>query len=306
MNSKQHQQCVLVTGSEGQLGSELRRVLGARAVGLDLPEFDMTDRGVVRGVFERYRPDVVVNAAAFTHVDGAEKEPERCYAVNVRGVENLVDASRESGTSIVQISTDYVFDGRQTKPYCESDQPNPLSTYGRSKWEAEQIVAQHPRHLILRTAGLFGVGGANATRNFVDTMLRLAAQGRPLRVVGDQMTSLTDARDLALAITTLAENREHRPLSRYQLRLRQLVSVRGRGFSDRRCFARNRSHPHGRLSQRSQTPTIQCPRDQEVRGNTRLLSHAQMAGCPLRLYGSAAGIKLLLGDCQACFRGSWS
>lgn len=205
MNSKQHLQCVLVTGSEGQLGSELRRVLGARAVGLDLPDFDMTDRAVVRGVFERYGPDVVINAAAFTHVDGAETEPEQCYAVNVRGVENLVDASRACGAAVVQISTDYVFDGRQGKPYSESDQPNPLSTYGRTKWEAEQIVAQYPRHLILRTAGLFGVGGSSATRNFVDTMLRLAVSGRPLRVVCDQMTSVTDARDLALAIVALLE-----------------------------------------------------------------------------------------------------
>lgn len=194
-----------MTGSEGQLGSELRRVLGARAVGVDLPDFDMTDRNAIRTVFERYRPDVVVNAAAFTNVDGAETERERCYAVNVRGVENLVDASRASGASIVQVSTDYVFDGRQTRAYRESDQPNPLNTYGRAKWEAEQIVAEYPRHLILRTAGLFGVGGSSATRNFVDTMLSLAVRRRALRVVGDQITSLTGARDLALAIMALLE-----------------------------------------------------------------------------------------------------
>ncbi len=200
-----HHQRILVTGSEGQLGSELRRLLGERAVGLDLPDLDITDSDAVRAAFDRHCPDVVVNTAAFTHVDGAEAEPERCCAVNVRGVENLVDVCKASGTPIVQISTDYVFDGRQTRPYSESDEPNPQSTYGRTKREAEQIVARYPHHLILRTAGLFGVGGSSAARNFVDTMLKLAGQRRPLRVVGDQITSLTDARDLALAIVALLE-----------------------------------------------------------------------------------------------------
>ncbi len=197
---------ILVTGSGGQLGGALCGLMGGDAVGMDLPELDITDREAVHGAVDRLRPEIVINAAAYTHVDRAESEPDLCYAVNVIGVENLVDACRQSGASIVQVSTDYVFDGRQASPYCESDRPNPLNAYGRSKWEAEQVVAQYPQHLIIRTAGLFGRGGSTAAGNFVDTMLRLADQGHPLRVVNDQTTSFTYAGDLALAIRALLVN----------------------------------------------------------------------------------------------------
>ena len=203
MNSETSHQRVLVAGSWGQLGSELVRLLGKHAVGLDLPEFDITDRGVVRAAFEVHRPDVVINAAAFTQVDLAEAEPERCRMVNVQGVENLVDACNRFGASIVQISTDYVFDGGQTEPYRESDRVNPLNTYGKTKLEAEELVAGYDRHLIVRTAGLFGVGGVSASRNFVDTMVRLGREGADLRVVSDQVSSFTYAHDLAQGITAL-------------------------------------------------------------------------------------------------------
>lgn len=198
---------VLITGSGGQLGSELCRLLGCDAFGLDLPDLDITHRESVCDAVNRVQPDVVINAAAFTHVDQAEREPERCRAVNVRGVENLVSACQASGSSLVQISTDYVFDGRQRRPYLETDRPNPLNAYGRAKWEAEQVVAQYPRHLIVRTAGLFGYGGPTAAGNFVDTMLRLAVQGRPLRIVNDQISSFTYAGDLAKAVRTLLSSR---------------------------------------------------------------------------------------------------
>lgn len=197
-----------MTGAGGQLGRALVRSLGDQAVGVDLPEFDLTDRDSVHGVVQRHRPNVVVNAAAFTQVDLAENEPELCRAVNVHGVEILLEACRDVGARILQISTDYVFDGRQGSPYSESDRPNPLNTYGRTKWEAEQIVAQAPDHLILRAAGLFGPGGPTATRNFVDIMLKLAEQETSLRVVEDQVTSFTYTLDLAAAIKALLESEE--------------------------------------------------------------------------------------------------
>ena len=197
---------LLVIGSWGQLGSELHHAFGNHSVGLDLPDFDITDRDAVLAAIKQHRPDIVINTAAFTQVDLAETESERCRAINVRGVENLLEACLASGASIVQVSTDYVFDGTQNRPYSEADEPNPRNTYGRAKWEAEQIVSQYPHHLIVRTAGLFGAGGPNATPNFVDTMVKLAKKGTPLRVIDDQTTSLAYARDLALAMKALIES----------------------------------------------------------------------------------------------------
>lgn len=197
------QRRVLVTGSGGQLGSELCRLPGVEVFGADLPSVDITDASSVRDVIERVRPDVVVNAAAYTQVDRAEHEEGLCRAVNVDGSRNLVRACRGMEISIVQISTDYVFDGRLGSSYCELDRPNPVNVYGRSKWEAEQIVAQHPGHLIVRTAGLFGSGGSTSGGNFVNTILHLAEQRQRIRVVDDQFTSFTYAPDLAMAIRAL-------------------------------------------------------------------------------------------------------
>ncbi len=196
---------VLVTGSEGQLGHELCRLLGPHAVGLDLPELDITDRDAVLVTLKTFLPEIVINAAAFTQVDRAELEPETCRAVNLHGVENLVAACTACDSMMVQVSTDYVFDGRQQDPYAETDRPNPLNMYGQAKWEAEQMVARHPRNLTVRTAGLFGPGGTQAVGNFVRTMLRLAREGRPLRIVDDQLTSFTYAADLAQGILSLLE-----------------------------------------------------------------------------------------------------
>lgn len=194
---------ILVTGAGGRLGSEIRRLFGVRATGVDLPELDLTDRESVRLAFSRCRPRLVINTAAYTHVDQAESEPELCWDVNVRGVERLVEACREAGAALVQISTDYVFDGRKTSAYVETDEPNPLSAYGRSKLEAERIAAALPNHLIVRTAGLFGPAGPASRGSFVETMLRLAEGGKPIRVVSDRFASPTYTCDLARAIESL-------------------------------------------------------------------------------------------------------
>ncbi|MHB8902822.1 MAG: dTDP-4-dehydrorhamnose reductase [Thermoguttaceae bacterium] len=194
---------ILVTGAAGLLGGHLCRLLGPGAVGLDRPKLDITCRDAVLAAVQACRPDTVINAAAFTRVDRAESEPQLCRAVNLRGVENLLAACRHCGVSLVQVSTDYVFDGRSTVPYSETDAPRPLNVYGQTKWEAEQIVAQLPRHLVVRTAALFGLGPSRQSASFVDTMLRLAAAGQHLRVVNDQISSFTFAADLALAIQSL-------------------------------------------------------------------------------------------------------
>lgn len=199
---------VLVTGSEGQLGHELCRLLGPRAVGMDLPELDITDRDAVLATVKTCRPKIVINAAAFTQVDRAELEPDICRGINLHGAVNLVTACVACDATMVQISTDYVFDGQQQIPYTEADPPNPLNVYGQAKWEAEQAVAEYPRHLIVRTAGLFGLGGTRAAGNFVRTMLRLAREGRPLRIVDDQFTSFTCAADLSQGILSLLEAEE--------------------------------------------------------------------------------------------------
>lgn len=179
---------IVVTGAGGQLGSELCRQLGADTLGLDLPEFDLTDRGQVLRTLTEIRPQVVINAAAYTQVDKAEEEAELCRAVNAEGVACLVDACRELDATLVQISTDYVF-GRQPDrrtPYRETDAPGPLGVYGRTKLEGERHAARCGKHFIVRTCGLYGQAGPRSGGNFVATMLKLAAQRDRIQVVDDQ------------------------------------------------------------------------------------------------------------------------
>lgn len=193
---------LVVTGCEGQLGSELCRQLGRESIGLDLPAFDLTDRdGVLRTIAE-LRPRAVINTAAYTHVDRAEDEAEQCRAINARGVAHLVEACRRQGAVLVQISTDYVFGGPPTRraPYRETDEPSPQGVYAQTKLEAERYAAQWERHFIVRTCGLYGRPGSRSASNFVETMLRLAAQGRRLRVVSDQRCTPSYVPHVARAI----------------------------------------------------------------------------------------------------------
>ena len=191
---------IWIAGANGQLGKALMlqgKELKLPVSGADLPELDITDPVRLSKDFARVKPAVVVNAAAYTDVDGAESNSEIAFAVNAAGAGNLAGCCAKAGACLIHISTDYVFDGSGSSPWKESDPMAPLGVYGRSKAEGEQRVREAlDAHIILRTAWMYGIHG----RNFVKTMLRLAGQQKPVRVVADQFGSPTCAEDLAAAI----------------------------------------------------------------------------------------------------------
>ena len=202
--------CVLVLGAEGMLGRELVPQLSARQtdghagrlVRWDIEELDIRDRDAVLEAVGALKPNVVVNTAAYTDVDGCETHAELAMAVNAKGPSHIAAACTDVGATLVHFGTDFVFDGRAQRPYGPDDPPNPLSVYGRSKWEGEQVIrAAACRHLIIRTSWLFGPGG----RNFVETILAKAEAGERLHVVTDQVGSPTLAADLAHAVVKLLD-----------------------------------------------------------------------------------------------------
>src|SRR3954453_9780915 len=196
---------VLVLGAGGQVGRELCRYSwpeDTRLVAIDHAGLDITSREAVFAVITDIRPDIVVNAAAYTAVDRAESEPEAAWAANCIGPGNIAAACRKSGISLIHISTDYVFDGTKSGAYREDDPVNPLGVYGASKEAGECAVrAVLSEHIILRTAWVYSEHG----HNFVKTMLHLARERPVLRVVRDQIGSPTSAADIAGAITQLAQ-----------------------------------------------------------------------------------------------------
>jgi len=192
---------ILVVGSKGMLGQELMGLLGSAARGVDVEDIDITDLASVQRVLVTLKPRVVVNAAAYTDVDGCETNTELALQVNGEGVAHLAMISKEIGAKLVQVSTDYVFDGGKGAPYIEDDAPAPLSVYGESKLAGEMNAKFNPDHLIVRTQWLYGHAG----KNFVETMLRLAGERSELDVVDDQIGSPTWTYDLALAIKALID-----------------------------------------------------------------------------------------------------
>jgi dTDP-4-dehydrorhamnose reductase len=192
---------ILVIGANGMLGHDLMDALEGDVRGLDLPDIDITSLESVRRVLLTLKPKIIINAAAYTDVDGCEANIDQAMEVNGEGVGLLALTAREIGAKLVQISTDYVFDGRKGTPYLEDDPVGPLSVYGESKLAGELNAAMAPEFLIVRTQWLYGIHG----KNFVETMLRLAGEKSELSVVDDQIGSPTWSYDLALTIKALLE-----------------------------------------------------------------------------------------------------
>jgi dTDP-4-dehydrorhamnose reductase len=200
---------LLVTGAAGMLGRDVMLAAGNAGhdvVGFGRAELDVTDAAAVEKKFDLERPDIVLNCSAWTDVDGAETAEEAAFAVNGSGAGAVAAAAAEVGAGVVYVSTDYVFDGAKAAAYVESDQPAPLSAYGRTKLAGEEATAAaNKRHFIVRSAGLFGIGG----RNFVETMLRLATTQNEVTVVRDQVGSPTYTWHLAYGIVRLIEGLEY-------------------------------------------------------------------------------------------------
>ena len=207
---------IVITGCRGQLGNELRRLLetgtaeigpipeayrGAEVTYADVHQLDITDAEAVRAYVAERQPDLLVNCAAMTNVDGCEKMEDVAYRVNAEGPANLARACSAHGCKLVHVSTDYVFPGTEPGERVEGDKTGPLSAYGRTKLAGERLALEaNPRTFVVRTAWLYGYVG----KNFVKTMLRLARELGHMTVVDDQLGNPTSANDLAYEILKLA------------------------------------------------------------------------------------------------------
>jgi dTDP-4-dehydrorhamnose reductase len=188
---------VLVTGADGQLGYDVVKKLkeiNIEHIGVDKEDFDLTNEKETKDFILDYKPDVIVNCAAYTDVDRAEVERELCYQINVDGTRYVAEIAKEINAKILYISTDYVFDGQGEEPFEVTDQPNPINYYGETKYQGEQEVQKLlDKYFIVRTSWVFGEHGDN----FVKTMLRLGKERDEISVVADQYGSPTYTGDLA-------------------------------------------------------------------------------------------------------------
>lgn len=198
----------LLIGANGQLGQELGQVYADyNLIPLTHADLDVTDPKQSEAVLDRYAPDLILNTAAYHRVDECEDFPAKAYEVNAIAVRNLARLAKAHGAVLVHFSTDYVFDGSVKRPYTEADPPCPLGAYGVSKLAGEHFIrAVHDRHFIIRTCGLYGIAGSSGKGgNFIETMLRLAREGKEIRVVGDQVLTPTSAKELAKKVRQLVE-----------------------------------------------------------------------------------------------------
>lgn len=199
---------ILLTGKDGQLGEELQALLPevGLVTAIGRAELDLTQPDAIRQIIRDLEPHLIINAAAYTAVDKAESEPEVAQAINGTAPTVMAEAAQALGATLIHISTDYVFDGQKNTPYLESDPTSPLGVYGQSKLAGEEGIRKCcDRHLILRTAWVYGNGGKG---NFVKTMLRLGQEREELRVVVDQVGSPTWTGDLGRAMLQFIEAME--------------------------------------------------------------------------------------------------
>lgn len=193
---------VLITGGNGMLGQDLVKTAPKHMeiFASDIHELDITNSKAVKETINQIAPERVIHCAAWTDVDGCEKDPRQAKLVNVAGTYNVAFACKDKKIPLCYISTDFVFDGEKGSPYIEKDWPHPLSVYGLTKWQGEEWVKfLLPSWFIVRTSWLFGIAG----KNFVSTMLRLAGEAPPIKVVNDQRGSPTFTLDLAFALWSL-------------------------------------------------------------------------------------------------------
>lgn len=203
---------VLVTGSNGQLGYSLQFIAKSYP-NIDFKfcnssTLDITDLEKVKQIFQEYKPDFCINTAAYTAVDKAESEPEKAFAINATGAKNLAQVCKEFNTTLIHISTDFVFDGTALKPYSERDRTNPKSVYGQTKREGEKAIQNIlQKHIIIRTSWVYSQFG----NNFLKTMLRLGSEKDTLSVVNDQIGTPTNAVDLADVILQIIVSISQQP-----------------------------------------------------------------------------------------------
>jgi dTDP-4-dehydrorhamnose reductase len=195
---------VLVTGANGQLGQAIQSVVGNYPsidfVFCSSSELNITDSSNCESVFEKYKPQFCINAAAYTAVDKAETESEKAYAINVTGAQNLASVCKAYNTVLLHVSTDFVFDGLATQPYSEAAVPNPTGVYGVTKLQGEQAIKNTwEKHFVVRTSWVY----SQFANNFMKTMLRLASERDSLSVVSDQIGTPTNAVDLAECLLTI-------------------------------------------------------------------------------------------------------
>ena len=196
---------IVVTGVKGQLGHDVINELSKRGysnvLGIDITDLDITNRIDVESFFAKNKPSIIIHCAAYTAVDKSEDNKDLCMTVNVEGTKNLVEIAKKYDSKIVYISTDYVFDGTKLGEYEVSDNPNPKSVYGESKYLGEVETRNYPKHFIVRISWVFGKNG----QNFVKTMLRLGKERESLNVVNDQVGSPTYTYDLSKLLVDMIE-----------------------------------------------------------------------------------------------------
>ncbi|MBU3915054.1 dTDP-4-dehydrorhamnose reductase [bacterium] len=205
---------ILVTGAKGQLGRALiecsRQTSNKEWVFIDVEELDLTEKDQVDRYIRKIKPTWIINTAAYTKVDQAESDSKRAFKINASAVKTIADAALEVNASLLHISTDFVFDGKKSSPYAETDITAPLSVYGQSKREGEVFAEKSGvPGVIIRTSWLYGSRG----ENFVETMLRLGKEKKEIGVVSDQIGTPTWADDLAKAIMTIVEDYQKKEMS---------------------------------------------------------------------------------------------
>ena len=203
---------VAVTGASGQLGQSLQFIAKNYPEitfhFYNSSELNVTDLEKCKTIFSKMKPDFCINAAAYTAVDKAENEPEKAYSINVTGAENLAKVCKEFDTVLVHISTDFVFDGKASKPYTEKDVPDPTGVYGQTKLDGEKAIQKIlEKHFIIRTSCVYAQFG----NNFMKTMLRLGVERDSLSIVNDQIGTPTNAVDLAKALMTIILSYNRQP-----------------------------------------------------------------------------------------------